>query len=153
MCWHLHLRQCSCVLTAVPVLSTYSWWKLPFHSGWHGLKSWLLWNQSQSVLHFSLSWVAQSGVQLSGGCEPWAFSISLEIMFLGKKANSWASETELSCWEINNVWMFIRSSSKELSCKAAGNAQILELNHRFLQIKHYTFPAFARGTDSGSARK
>lgn len=43
--------------------------------------------------------------------------------------------------------------SKELSCKAAGNTQISELNHRFLQIKHYMFSAFARGTDSGSARK
>lgn len=96
-----------------------------------------------------LSWVAQPGVQISGGWEPWAFSISLSIKFLNKtKTISWALMTELSCWEINHVGMSTRSMSKEISWKAAGNTQMFELNHRFLQIKHYMYSAFSRGTDS-----
>lgn len=68
-------------------------------------------------------WVAQ----LSEGWEPWAFSISLSTVFLKKKKNTlWASVTELSCWEINFVWMSISSRSEGVSWKAASNTQIFE---------------------------
>lgn len=38
-------------LLVSPVWRTYSWWQLPFHPGWCGLKSWFVWNKGWSVLY------------------------------------------------------------------------------------------------------
>ena len=67
-------------LLVSPVGSMYSWWQLPFHSGWCSLKSWLLWNKGWSMLHFHPSWVAQSVDQLSGS---WGRLLLSLLQFFG----------------------------------------------------------------------
>lgn len=110
-------------LAVCPALGLYSWWQLPlsipagmvWRPGFYEMKAWIC------------CIFIPPGVPVCAPAQwklrPFALEPSpgfLGILFL-KITYLWVSVTELSWWEINNVWICTRSTSKEISCKAVGN--------------------------------